>query len=68
MDFSSLWFTGHLDYRIEPTPDGCVLRQQERLALRPPFTVAEEQVDAALRARVLDRLADIRDVAEARAS
>lgn len=68
MDFSSAWFTGHLDYRIEPTPDGCVLRQQERLALRGPFTAAEERVDATLRARVLDRLADLRDVAESRAS
>ncbi|HEU5144106.1 MAG TPA: SRPBCC family protein [Dermatophilaceae bacterium] len=68
MDFSSVWFTGHLDYRIEPTPGGCLLRQQESLALRGPFTAAEGTVDARLRARLLDRLADIRDVAEARAS
>jgi hypothetical protein len=68
MDFSSLWFTGHLDYRVEPTSDGCVLRQQERLALRGPFTLAAAPVDARLRARVLDRLAELRDVAEARAS
>jgi hypothetical protein len=68
MDFTSVWFTGHLDYRIKPTPYGCVLRQQERLALRGPFTLAEGPVDARLRARVLDRLADIRDVAQARAT
>jgi hypothetical protein len=68
MDFSSVWFTGHLDYRIEPTSDGCVLHQQERLALRRPFTPAEGPVDARLRARVLDRLADLRDVAEDRAT
>jgi hypothetical protein len=68
MDFTSAWFTGHLDYRIAPTPDGCVLHQQERLVLRRPFTAAEGAVDARLRARVLDRLADIRDLAEARAT
>lgn len=67
MDFRSAWFAGHLDYRIEPTPDGCILRQQERLALRGPFTLAQGPVDARLRASVLDRLAEIRDVAEARA-
>jgi hypothetical protein len=68
MDFRSVWFTGHLDYRIEPTPGGCLLRQQETLVLRRPFTATEGKVDARLRARLLDRLADIRDVAEARTS
>lgn len=67
MDFSSLWFTGHLDYRIEPTSEGCVLRQQERLALRGPLSVGRGPVDARMRAQVLDRLAEVREVAEARA-
>lgn len=64
MDFTGAWFTGHLAYEIEVTPDGSVLHQRETLRLKRPFTFLSRQVDARLRTRLLDRLADLRDVIE----
>lgn len=66
MDFSATWFAGRLDYEINDSPDGSVLRQRETLRLRGPLAPLAGQVDARLRPRLLDRLADIRDAVEAR--
>jgi hypothetical protein len=66
MDFSATWFAGRLDYEIRDSPDGSVLRQRETLRLRGPLAPFATQVDARLRPRLLDRLADVRDAIEAR--
>ena len=62
MDFASRWFTGRLAYGIEPTLTGCRLHQRETLELRPQVPARAAWVDARLRPRLLDRLADVRDV------
>ena len=64
MDFRSAWFTGHVDYRIESTPQGCLLRQHVVLRSRRLLRPWSARVDARLRPRLLDRLADIRDAIE----
>ena len=64
MDFRAGWCEGHLTYTIEPTPSGCRLRQRETLALRRRLPIPASWVDAGLRPRLLDRLADLRDVAQ----
>jgi hypothetical protein len=64
MDFRSAWFTGHLDYRIEPTPGGCLLRQHFVMRLPRPLQSWSARVDARLRPRLLDRLAEVRDAIE----
>ena len=64
MDFRTRWFTGHLDYAIEQTPSGSRLHQREVLTLRGPGPVRATWVDARLRPRLLDRLAEIRDTAQ----
>lgn len=68
MDFSSTWFVGRLDYEIREAPEGSVLRQRETMRLRGPLAPLALQVDRSLRPRLLDRLADIRDVAESRSA
>jgi hypothetical protein len=65
MDFRSVWFTGHLDYEIDQTSSGSTLHQRETLRLRGPLFLLRRQVDAGLRPRLLDRLADVRDTIEA---
>jgi hypothetical protein len=64
--FSSLWFTGHLTYDIEPTASGCILHQREtfrpRLLLRwlgPVLLVPQ------LRRHPIERLDDLRGLLEA---
>jgi hypothetical protein len=64
MDFWAGWCEGHLTYTIEPTPSGCRLHQRETLALRRRLPIPASWVDAGLRPRLLDRLADLRDVAQ----
>jgi hypothetical protein len=64
MDFRSRWFSGHLAYVVEPTPTGCRLHQRETLELRPGLRGAAARVDALLRPRLLDRLAEVRDVTQ----
>ncbi|MGX7729658.1 SRPBCC family protein [Rhodococcus sp. 2H158] len=64
MDFRSAWFAGHLDYRIESTPGGCLLRQHFVLRLPRPLRSWSARVDARLRPRLLDRLAEVRDAIE----
>lgn len=64
--FSSAWFTGRLVYTFEPVPAGTRLRQQETLLPRGPLALVAGRIDAALRPRLLDRLADIRDLLRTR--
>lgn len=68
MDFRTRWFDGHLTYTVEPTPSGCRLHQRETLELRPHVPAPPAWVDARLRPRLLDRLAEIRDVAQTRST
>lgn len=62
--FTSTWFTGRLTYTFQPIPAGTRLRQQQTLRLRGPLALLAGPIDAALRPRLLSRLADIRDVLE----
>ena len=62
--FASSWFTGRLAYTFEPTPAGTRLRQKETLRPRRPLALLDKPIDAALRPRLLGRLADIRDILE----
>lgn len=62
--FTSALFAGHLLYTFEPVDGGTRLRQRQTLLLRGPFGPLARQVDAALRPRLLRRLADIRDLLE----
>ena len=62
--FTSSWFTGRLAYTLEPIRAGTRLRQQETLRPRGPLASLAGPIDAALRPRLLDRLADIRDLLE----
>ncbi len=67
MDFRTVWCRGHLTYTIEPTPTGCRLHQRETLVPRRRLPIPASWVDAQLRPRLLDRLADIREVAQTHA-
>ncbi len=62
--FTSAWFTGRLVYTFEPVPSGTRLRQHETLRPRGPLALLAGRIDAALRPRLLGRLADIRDLLE----
>lgn len=62
--FTSSWFTGRLTYTFEPMPAGSRLRQTETLRHRGPLALLDKPIDAALRPRLLGRLADIRDILE----
>lgn len=62
--FVSPVFAGHLLYEFEPVDGGTRLRQRETLTLRGLVRVLARPMDAALRPRLLRRLADIRDLLE----
>jgi Polyketide cyclase / dehydrase and lipid transport len=64
MDFRAAWFSGHLTYTIEPTPEGCVVRQREKLRPLPRLRRLAGAIDAGLRLRSIERLADIRNLLE----
>jgi polyketide cyclase/dehydrase/lipid transport protein len=64
MDFRSIWWTGHLTYSVEATPEGSILRQRETLRPRWPLRWLAARVDAGLRPRLLKRLAEIRALLE----
>lgn len=59
MDFRSAWFSGHLTYTIDATPQGSVLRQREVLRLRRGLGALRRAVDRALRRQLLRRLGEI---------
>lgn len=67
MDFESWWWSGHLRYEIEDTPDGCRLHHRETLTpnrlLRPLTGVIERRLGGA----IAQRLQDIRAVLLSRA-
>jgi hypothetical protein len=63
--FSSAFFTGRLAYEFRAVPEGTRLRQRQSLRLRAPFRVFTSLVDRAFRARVIARMAEIRDALEA---
>lgn len=62
--FRSRWFTGELTYTVEATAGGTRLRQRETLRPRGPARRFARAIDAGLRPRLLDRLADLRDELE----
>jgi hypothetical protein len=62
--FRAALFTGRLGYRVEATPEGSLLRQWETLRPRGPVRWLTRPMDARLRPRLLDRLADLRDEIE----
>lgn len=64
-DFRSSWFRGQLAYTVEPADGGTLLRQRESLRLRDPLCLTAQIVDRMLRPRLLERLANIRDMVEA---
>jgi polyketide cyclase/dehydrase/lipid transport protein len=64
MEFRSIWWTGHLTYTVEATPEGSMLRQRETLRPRWPLRWLAAWVDAGLRPRLLERLAEIRAILE----
>jgi uncharacterized protein YndB with AHSA1/START domain len=64
--FRSPWFVGELSYSLAGVDGGTRLRQQETLRLRWPLGPLARRVDAALRPRLLDRLADLRDAVDRR--
>lgn len=66
--FASTFFTGHLAYAFEPIPAGTRLRQRERIRLRGLGRPLAGPIDAALRPRLLRRLAEIRDLLESAGS
>ncbi len=63
--FTSALFTGRLAYELQAVPEGTRLRQRQSLRLRSPLGVFAPLVDRAFRARVIARMAEIRDVLEA---
>lgn len=65
MDFWSPWFIGHLTYRIEPTADGSVLRQQETLRPHALLRWLTPVIERRLRPRLVQRLDDIKVLLEA---
>lgn len=65
-DFTSPFFTGWLSYRVEPATTGSTLRQRQVVRPRRSMRWLSRATDAALRPRLLDRLADIRDIVESR--
>jgi uncharacterized protein YndB with AHSA1/START domain len=67
MTFTAPRLTGSLWYTLEEAPDGTLLRQSQRLRLRAPLGALSQTVDRSFRRRVLRRLADLRDLVEARA-
>ena len=64
MDFTSLWFAGHLSYDIEPAADGTILHHRETVRLRALLRWLSPLVERALRPRLRERLADIKAILE----
>lgn len=65
MDFRSRWFTGHLDYEIDPAGSGSVLRQRETITVRPALRRAAPLLERQLGSHLVERLRDIKAVLEA---
>jgi len=65
MDFSSVMLYGHLTYTINATPEGTTLQQRETVRLRWPLRWLATRVERRLRARLIRRLAELRDLLEA---
>jgi hypothetical protein len=63
-DFRTRWFGGHLTYEIEPTPDGCILHHRETLRPRVLLPWLPAIIAPRLRPRLVERLADIRNLLE----
>jgi len=63
--FTSPMFSGHLAYEFRAVDDGTRLRQRQTIRLRGPVRLLARPMDAALRPRLLRRLADVRDLLEA---
>jgi hypothetical protein len=64
LDFTAPGFGGHLDYRVEPTADGCVLHHREVLRTVPPLRRLGPALARSRRRHVAERLADIRFLLE----
>lgn len=62
--FTSLVFSGHLEYEFGAVDGGTRLRQRQRIQLRGPVRLLARPMDSALRPRLLQRLADLRDLLE----
>ena len=64
MDFRTHWFTGHLDYEVEPAGAACVLHQRETLVMRWPLRLLGPVMERQLGRHLVERLRDIRTLLE----
>jgi hypothetical protein len=65
MDFHSPWLAGHLTYDIEPAPDGSILHHRETVRPHRLLRWLSPRIERRMRPRILERLADIKDILEA---
>lgn len=59
--FRGPWMHGTLRYTIEPTPTGCVVRQEQTITPIGPLRLGTRVMDRMFRPRVAARLESIRD-------
>jgi len=65
MDFHSRWLIGHLNYDIEPAPDGSILHHRDTVRPRGLLRWLSPLVERRMRPRIIERLADIKQILEA---
>lgn len=62
--FRSSWMSGVLEYTVEPTADGTLLRQRETLTPRGPLRLLDGLIARPLRPNLVGRLEEIRALLE----